>query len=149
DVRRQDNALAAGIWTGKVTSNELELKVKPAESGEVVKGLKLRLSTAPSETVMKADGSNAEPVKLSLAFHNVSDQPIKLNTYDLSWSHLRLEVTGPDAQAIQIKRRDVDRKLVPPAAKDYPEVKPGASWTTELQPFPGRRYDRGPELVGT
>jgi RNA polymerase sigma factor (sigma-70 family) len=125
-------AFAQGSWTGKLDSNEVELKVKRAgnaAAGNEVNGLKLSLSADKTETVMKADGSNAEPVKLSLTFTNVSDKPLKLDAYDFVWRHLQMKLTGPDAQSIEVTRKLVDWKKVAPTAAHFPTLQPQQQWT--------------------
>jgi WD40 repeat protein len=104
---------------------------------EAVKGLQLTLSTSMTETVMQADGSNAKPTLLKLTFANVGDTSIKLDAYDWLWRSFHLEVTGPDAKSVRIERLIIDRHVAAPDAEDFPEVKPGKSWSTDKHPFPG------------
>jgi len=135
--------LADGIWTGTLSSNEIVLKVKPADekkadAGPAVDGLTLSLSADKTETFMKADGSDAEPVKLKLTFTNASDKPIKLNAYDFRLSQIRGAVKPPDNQDVKVRRVGVDRaKLPPPTAGDFPVIQPGKTWAYELLTFPG------------
>jgi len=121
----------AGNWTGTLTSNELALTVKPAgnaNAGKEVNGLQLTLSADRTETNMRADGSNAEPVKFLLTFTNVGDQPLKLDTYDFVWRHLQLQLTGPDAESIGVSRRAVEWTKRGPIAADYPTLQPQQQW---------------------
>src|SRR5262249_27177816 len=85
-------------------STETIASEQPA--GPAVNGLKLSLTADKTGTVMKADGSNAEPVKLRLTFTNVSNKPIKLDTYLWTMPHQRFEysVVGPDDQSVEIHR---------------------------------------------
>ena len=82
--------------------NPRQPAAREPEGGKPVNGLKLTLSADKTETVMKADGSNAEPVKLKMTFTNVSDKPIKLDAYDLLVQHMPIEVTAPDGQSLKI-----------------------------------------------
>lgn len=120
--------LADGCWAGELVSNELTIQVKQA--GAAFNGLRLALSADNTETAMKADGSNAEPVNLALTFSNVSDKPIKLDTYDFTASHCRLEVSGPDGDSVQAGRALVNRGIMPPSAGAVlPVIQPGQSYT--------------------
>ncbi|MBL8798152.1 MAG: hypothetical protein JNM56_29920, partial [Planctomycetia bacterium] len=120
-------AFARGSWTGKLESNELVLRVKSAENaaaGQPVNGLQLTLTADQLETTMQADGKNAVPVKLSLVFTNVGDRPIKLDVYDLVWRHLRMDLTGPDAESIGVTRQLVEWSKRAREARDYPTLQP-------------------------
>jgi len=139
-----DDPLAKGCWVGTLASNELTVTVKPAEekkagAGSAVNGLRLSLSADKTETVLKADGSDAEPVKLKLTFTNVSDQPIQLNTYDFRLSQIRGKVRAPDDQSVRVRRVGIDRaKLPQPNAADFPIIQPGKIWVYEEKlSFPG------------
>ena len=57
---------------------------------------------------------DVRPVKLTFTFTNVSDKPIKLDTYDLAWSRMRLEVQGPDAESVRTVKREALRDMLPP-----------------------------------
>jgi hypothetical protein len=130
------------LWTGALTSNEIVLRVKKAEekkplAGQAVNGLQLSLSADKTEVTMKADGSDPEPARLKLTFTNVSDQPIKLNTYDFRLSQLRGELRSPDNKIVRI-RRGVDRGSMPkPIASDFPVIQPGKTWVYDKLAFPG------------
>jgi RNA polymerase sigma factor (sigma-70 family) len=121
----QNKPERTGSWSGTITSNELTLKVRPAP----VNGLKLTLSADKTETVMKADGSNAEPVKLSLTLTNVSDKPITLDTYDFVWRHLQMRLNGPDAESVGVSRKVVEWEKRAPVAGDFPTLQPKEQWT--------------------
>jgi hypothetical protein len=132
------------LWTGALTSNEIVLKVKPAEdkkpqAGQAVDGLQLTLSADKTETNLMADGSDAAPVKLKLTFTNVSDQPLKLNTYDFKLSQIRGEVNAPDDPSVTSQRFGVDRAKAPtPNASDFPVIQPGKTWVYQDKlAFPG------------
>ncbi len=106
--------------------------------GVPVDGLRLALSAEKSETVMKADGSNAEPVELKLTFTNVSDKPIKLDTYVLEYRRLEFQAIGFDPEDIHIEITEFDLEIAPPTAKDFPVIQPGQSWSpNRTTSFPG------------
>ncbi|MBY0522248.1 MAG: hypothetical protein K2R98_02555 [Gemmataceae bacterium] len=143
NAKEMDDPLAKGSWTGELASNELVIKVKADEKkaagGPEVKGLKLTLSADKTETFMQNDGKNAQPINLKLTFTNVSDKPIKLNAHDFIWNRLKGDVQAPDAQSVQVGRVAADRIAVAPKAEDFPEIKPGQSWSFDKQlAFPGR-----------
>ncbi len=127
--KEMDDPLAAGSWVGTVSSNELVLKVKKAKEagGQAVNGLKLTLTADKTETNMKADGSDAEPVKLKATFTNVSNKPINLYAYDLVWDgddRFAIKITGPNNDAFQVRDlRPVVRRAPPtPTAAHFPEL---------------------------
>jgi hypothetical protein len=153
-------------WTGKALSPVVKVTVggekaaaeaapatggvEPARSvgGEAANGLKLTLAADSAELRMKPrilrEASqdtphwDVEPVKLTFTFTNVSDKPIKLDTYALVWGRLKLEVQGPDAESVRTVQQLVDRKREPPRAEDYPTIEPGKRWTYKYQQrFPG------------
>ena len=148
---------ALGVAGYQVLANEDEADPKdkvedkqPAapEGGSAVNGLRLTLSADQTETVMKADGSNAEPVKLKLTFTNVSDKPIKLAN-SAFWSHCELvDLAGPDAQSIQVKAA---ANVLGIEKTDPQVIQPGQSWiqstiqvlrdTSEIT-FPGLVHQR-------
>jgi RNA polymerase sigma factor (sigma-70 family) len=140
--RYAPHVAGAAAGTKWLESNELELKVRekaPAGKGDAAKGLKLTLSADKTETVMKPDGSDAEPVKLKLTLTNVSDKAIKLNAYDLRW-RLGFRCTGPSPDSIHTIIELVDRKALreKPSSKNYPVLQPGQSWSPEwTHSFPG------------
>jgi RNA polymerase sigma factor (sigma-70 family) len=101
----------------------------PLAKPQPVKGLKLTLAADSAETVMSADGSTAEPVRLKLTFANVGDGPLTLDAYDLPWRNLAVEVTGPDAESVRVRHLEVDRKMPPPVAADFPRIKVADDWS--------------------
>jgi RNA polymerase sigma factor (sigma-70 family) len=116
-----------------------ETETKPEQpGGKAVNDLKLILSADKTETVMKADGSDAEPVNLKASFLNVSDKPIVLDHVHLSILKLTTEVTPPNAEAVRWIEKTYPPTLWGPwqaAATDFTEIKPGNRWSSEL-PFP-------------
>jgi len=120
---------AAGQWTGDVTTKPVEIEIREAPS-LAVDGLELMLTADKAETVLKADGSTAEPVKLKLTFTNVSGKPLKLNTYGVeTWGYFGnfLRVIGPDGKEVT---RSPQRPAPPagPRAEQFPTLQPGTSW---------------------
>ncbi len=139
------------MWTGSVRSAPVRVAtgrsaaVKP---GEPANGLKLTLSAdrktlkITSRNLRRAlhdtPSYNVEPTKLTITFTNVSDEPIKLDAYDLVWRSLKLNVTGPDEKSVRVTPFAALRKMLRPTAKDYPTIAPGESWVLQHKPlFPG------------
>jgi RNA polymerase sigma factor (sigma-70 family) len=110
-----------------------ELPPKAAEA-EAVNGLKLTLRLDKTETRLRADGSDIEPVNLRFTYANVSDRPIKLDfTVAAALCGTRLEVTGPDVRKFANQRpANQPDKLIP---EDFRVLKPGEEWSIELS-FP-------------
>jgi hypothetical protein len=80
-----------------------------------------------------------EPTKLTFTFTNVSQKPIKLNTHDMTWELLRLDVKGPDAGSVMIARLLLARLPTPLEEKDFITIDPGKSWTEKSEAnLPGR-----------
>ncbi len=131
-------------WTGLVQSNVLVFTVMggPSPAGAPVKGLKLELSADPKEILIDGD-----PAKLTVTFTNADDlstplgagAPVKLNVYDLIWSRLKIEVTGPDGRPLApFAISKAKREMAAPTEGDYPTLAPGASWSEKARPrFPG------------
>ena len=136
-------ANAHGLTSPATTGEKAEPKDK------ITKELKLTLSADKTETVMTPDGKNAVPVKLKLTFTNVSDKPIKLNAYDLRW-RLGFRCTGPSPDSVHTDIELVSRmELKSPAAKDYPLLEPGKSWSPEwTHSFPGDIQQETAKNVG-
>ncbi|MGE3804537.1 MAG: RNA polymerase sigma factor [Gemmataceae bacterium] len=134
-------ALAGAVYTAVVP---VDNKGNPKEAGsKPVNGLKLTLSAVKDTTTRMVfdvearvplnEGKNAMPVELMLTLTNVSDQPIKLDTYDMNW---KLAVTGPDADSVRTAQALADILRVPPTAADYPILAPGKTWQRPVK-FPG------------
>ncbi len=107
-----------------------------SQGGQPVDGLALKLTADHAATGMRADGSNAEPVKLTLTFRNVGDRPLKLDTYEIAYRSLRLQVKGPDARSFDEEIAALDYIMPAPVAKDFPELAPGKEWAFTCS-FPG------------
>ena len=133
------------IW---LESNELELKVREKEDGKAqpeggaVEGLKLTLSADKTETVMKPDGGDADPVKLKLTFTNVGDKPIKLNAYDLRW-RMGFRCTGPSPDGIHTIIELVDRKALATQSQGFPRAPTRQELVSRLDAFLSRRHTGG------
>jgi hypothetical protein len=103
-------------------------------AGKAVNGLQLSLTTDRSEIGVK-DGKRAA---LRLTFTNVGDKPIKFNAFDFRWALIRGEVKATPADSVQYNRAVADRKFAPPRAADFPQLKPGQSWSfDQALTFPG------------
>ena len=110
---------------------ETETQPEPV-GGPVVDGLKLILTAERTQTVMNADGSNAEPVMLKWAFANVGKKPIKLDAYLLFAFHMSAELTPPNPADMRRTAtvNPLQRLLpAPPKASDFIEIKPGQQWS--------------------
>jgi RNA polymerase sigma factor (sigma-70 family) len=121
---------------------EAPLAVQPAHEEEppkpprreAVNGLRLTLRLNKSETRLKADGRDIEPVDLRIAYANVSDRPIKLDlTVATVLCSTRLEVSGPGVVKFADKRPPLEPDKLTP--EDYRVLKPGEEWGIDL-PFP-------------
>jgi hypothetical protein len=122
---------AGGAWV--LTADD----AAAATPGEAVNGLKLTLAAEKTELAMGADGKVA-PTKLTFTFTNVSDKPLKLNTFLLAWTQVKLDVKGPDADSVRKSMVVFKPMAARPKPEDYPIIEPGKSWTAKFQPgFPG------------
>jgi RNA polymerase sigma factor (sigma-70 family) len=105
-----------------------------------VGGLKLTLSADKAQTVMNAEGSNAEPVKLQFTFTNVGDKPLKLDMSPLPYLvGTELEVTGPDPKSVRFVRKEAEFQLRAARAEDFHLLKPGEKWTRTIH-FPTEEF---------
>jgi len=140
-------------WTGRALSVPVKVTVgaKAPRAAQAVDGLKLTLSADKTTLQMTPRNLrratkdtpryNVESTKLSFTFTNVGEKPLKLNTYDLIWRLIRLDVKGPDEGSVRIEKPPfrIARMMAPPTEKDFPVLKPGESWTNKWKPsFPGR-----------
>lgn len=106
-------------------------------AGLAINGLKLTLAAEKTQLKMTGPGM-VEKTKLTCTFTNVGARPVKLNAYDLNWSHLRLKVEGPDAESVHWSPVRMKRRMPAPGTADFPTIKPGASWKAPLPiTFPG------------
>ena len=111
-----------------------DAKAKDTPAGKAVNGLQLSLSTDTTEIEVKG-GKRAA---LRLTFTNVGDKPIKLNAYDFGWVLIRGEVKATPPDSVESRRASADRIPAPPKAADFPEIKPGKSWSFDMDlTFPG------------
>ncbi|HUU43969.1 MAG TPA: hypothetical protein VMX57_09325, partial [Planctomycetota bacterium] len=143
----QTTAVAADVG-GEVVAAE------PADTdGKPVNGLKLiltadatELTMTPRELLRAHEDSprwNVAPTKLHLTFTNVSDQPLKLSTYDLPWTLATLAVRGPDDESVRTRdvRALIKRRMMLPRPADFPVLNPGESWTHPWDwPFPAMTF---------
>jgi len=117
---------------------------KEQAAGPIANGLQLVLTADTTEITLK-DGKVGKPTALKLTFTNVSDKPIKFNAYDFSWSRIKGNVKAQPADSMTIRRLAADRKIRPPVAGDFFEIKPGQTWSPgDRLVFPGSF----PENVG-
>ena len=102
---------------------------------KAVKGLQLSLRA--DRTTLTAEPRNKTQVaKLRFIFRHVGDKPIKLNAYDMVWSHLKLNVTGPDKESVRRVKRLVEREMPWPQERDFPTLSHGRFMPYEAS-FPG------------
>lgn len=132
---------AANQWAGDVTTKPVEIEIREAPS-QAVDGLELMLTADKTETVLKADGSNIEPVMLKLTFTNVGGKPLKLNTYPVeTWGRFGnyLRAVGPDGK--ELTRFPIPPPAPPagPRAEQFPMLQPGSSWQYSIS-FPTAHY---------
>jgi hypothetical protein len=80
---------------------------KPEQGGNAVNGMKLILTADKMQTAMKADGSNAEPVKLKLTFANVGEKEIQVPV-PLWFASMALDLTRADKQQILTRQLPLD-----------------------------------------
>jgi hypothetical protein len=111
---------------------------KKDKAGPVVNGLQLSLSADKTETFISKDGKTENPVALKLTFTNVSDKAIKFNAFDFHFSRIKGEVKAMPADSVKIQLIAADRKPINPQAGDFPEIKPGETWSYDKHlAFPG------------
>ena len=122
------------LATGAEQPENEAKKKEPA--GPVVNGLQLRLSADKTETLISKDGKTA--VALKLTFTNVSEKAIKFNAFDVHLSRIKGEVKAMPADSVKIQAVALDRILPAPKAEDFPEIKPGQTWSYDKElTFPG------------
>lgn len=110
---------------------------KEQAGGPAVNSLQLRLTADTTEITAK-DGKVTKPAALKLTFTNVSDKPIKFNAFDFHFSLIKGEVRAMPADSVEMQRIAAGRVPVKPKAGDFPEIKPGQSWTYDKElAFPG------------
>jgi hypothetical protein len=138
------------LWTGRAISPPREVAAAgvPAERGLSVGGLALALRADRSEFSMKplnlrralrdSPHYEVEPVALAFTFRNVSEEPLRLDAFDIVWSLLALEVEGPSEHAVVRKEIVAERLLAAPVPGDFPVLAPGGSFrlASDLR-FPG------------
>jgi hypothetical protein len=111
---------------------------KKENAGPVVNGLQLSLIADKIETVISKDGKTEKPVALKLTFTNVSDKAIKFNAFDFHFSRIKGEVKAMPADSVKSALIAADRKPFFPKAGDFPEIKPGETWSYDRHlEFPG------------
>jgi hypothetical protein len=125
--------LAGVVYTAVVPAEKEN--PRPVDGGKPDNGLKLTLAAVKEpRTALQPDRRNALPVEFVLTLTNVSDKPIKLDTYDMHWE---LAVTGPDPASITTGKVLKDVQRIPPAAEHYPLIAPGKTWQKTFS-FPGQ-----------
>ena len=103
----------------------------PKEKSGIVRGLRLTLAVAKPATTLGNEGQLTDPpLALKVTATNAGKEAIKLDAFDLQWTHLSLNATGPDAGSVTVKdlRPLIGPRLLEPVAADFPLLKPGESW---------------------
>jgi hypothetical protein len=116
------------------------LDVAGLKPGEAVNGLKFAVAANKADLKMEpieyaAASPNAPPFKveraeLTFSVTNVSDKPVKLNTYDLLLSDIMLVVSGPDDKSVRVLIQPIMRNhMALPSERDIVILEPGKTWT--------------------
>src|SRR5262249_1167032 len=118
---------------------QLSKEVKHKENaGQVVNGLKLSLTTNKTELTLSKDGKIEKAAALKLTFTNVSNKAIKFNAFDFHFSLIKGEVKANPADSMNTTVIAANREPIFPKANDFPEIKPGESWSySQRLEFPG------------
>jgi RNA polymerase sigma factor (sigma-70 family) len=121
--------IGAGLFAPRGPGDREGKELPAADAKE----LRLTLRADRTRTVLNAEGTNVEPVQLTLQFMNGTDKSIKLDAYQFVWDHLSFEVTGPDKESVKIIHLPVERKSLAPKRDDYPVIEAGKNWTPETR----------------
>src|SRR5262249_32426323 len=107
---------------------------KKEPGANVANGLRLSLRLDKTQTRVRPDGTDIEPVNLRFTYANVGDRPVKLDmTVAAALCGTRLEVTGPRVRKHPGKKpANQPDKLTP---NDFRALEPGQEWSIDL-PFP-------------
>jgi RNA polymerase sigma factor (sigma-70 family) len=132
-LRYKFDAIKADQWSGEVQTKPVDIEIKESLA-QAVNGLELTLSADKTETVMKADGSNAEPVKLKLTFTNVGEKEFEV-PIPLWFCSMRSDLTRTDNQEIPTKPLPQNGLPDLGRANSLARLKPGEVFSIE-QPFP-------------
>jgi len=110
-------------------------------AGEAVGGLKLVVAAERDRLVLRpgTEGAPAaEATKITIAFENAGNRPIKLDTYLLTLRCIRVRVAGPGADSVRRTVQHLDFMVVAPQEGDYPVLAPGKRWVyPHAVTFPG------------
>ncbi len=129
-------ALVKGSWDGRAVSNEVAVKcAEPGGLAEPPKDppLKIELKARAKEIALEPLGGGkfkAAPAKITVAFTNTTDKPMKLCLWELDTRHLAFKVAGPDDASVKALKEAV--KTAPAAtANDFPTLEPGGGFEFE------------------
>jgi len=129
--------LAGFVYTAVVPDQPA--KPKAVEAGKPSNGLQLSLAAVrEATTTFKSDNPSVVPIELVLTLTNVSDKPIKLDTYDMNWP---LDVIGPDGNKQPTGKVLADVLRREPRPEDFPTIEPGKRWQKTFT-FPGTFFHR-------
>ena len=126
------------FWQGFVVSNEVLLKVRPLPPN-ISNGLKFELKFDKTRVTMGPDGL-VKGIPFSAIFTNVSNKPIRLNTYQLAeFGGLRLQIEDPQGGWYADIGGFARANDIPPLlARDLPLLGPGQSHKVRFaEGFPG------------
>jgi hypothetical protein len=106
----------------------------PVPKDAPAKDVELSIKASAATTTSLKDGTNANPVKLTLTFKNVSDKELKLDTTGLSCGFplVTLEVVGPDNKPVTMtEHRTRVGGHGPVVPKTWEAIAAGKSWELE------------------
>jgi hypothetical protein len=105
----------------------------PPPKDAPAKDVELSIKASAATTTLLKDGTNANPVKLTLTFKNVSDKELKLETTGLSsgFPLVTLEVVGPDNKPVPMKEHRREGGRGPVVLQTWETIAAGKSWELE------------------
>ena len=116
------------IGSGLADRDAVKTLGTQAAWGASVNGLQLTLSAKKPGTVMKADGSDVEPIDLLVTFKNVGKKPLRVDAF-LPWArHFVVEVAEPHGRPATRFPQGLRRTVRSPSVDEYPELGPGESY---------------------
>ena len=112
--------------------------------GEAVGGLAFSLSADKYETVMNAEGTNAEPIRLKYTFKNVGREPLQLDVWYPVTSAMRFHVVEPDGARMTFRLFVPYKKRERRTASDLVRLEPDKTYELDREthigfPMSGKR----------
>jgi len=133
-------------WIGIIWSNEITIKILPFKSkeklkfGKTVNGLALGLSADKYETVMKEDGSGAEPIKINLEFLNKGKRDFNILYHYVFYNdYAEIFISSSKADNVEKSKNNTEviKQEALSAKQHYPILQQGSSLTRNLS-IPGQ-----------